>query len=60
VLGAEGRGISPGVKSHCDAEVAIPLSGRIDSLNVGVAGAIVMFELARRRATKEVDPRRRG
>lgn len=51
VLGAEGRGISPGVMAHCDATLSIPLVGRIESLNVGVAGAIVMFELARRRAT---------
>jgi 23S rRNA (guanosine2251-2'-O)-methyltransferase len=60
VLGAEGRGISPGVKAHCDAEVSIPLAGRIESLNVGVAGAIVMFELARRRATSKIDPGRGG
>jgi 23S rRNA (guanosine2251-2'-O)-methyltransferase len=50
VLGAEGRGISQKVKQHCDGAVAIPLAGEIGSLNVAIAGAIVMFELARRRA----------
>jgi 23S rRNA (guanosine2251-2'-O)-methyltransferase len=50
VLGAEGRGISEKVKQHCDGSVAIPLAGAIDSLNVAIAGAIVMFEIARRRA----------
>ena len=49
VLGAEDRGISKGARSHCDAFVRIPSSGRLDSLNVAVAGAIAMFEVARRR-----------
>jgi 23S rRNA (guanosine2251-2'-O)-methyltransferase len=60
VLGAEGRGISPGVLSHSDAKVSIPLAGRIESLNVGVAGAIVMFELARRRMHKQGNLGREG
>ena len=49
VLGAEGKGLSAGVRSHCDGLVSIPSVGRISSLNVGVAGAISMFEIARRR-----------
>lgn len=49
VLGAEGKGLSPGVRSHCDGLVSIPSKGKISSLNVGVAGAIAMFEIARRR-----------
>ena len=49
VLGAEDRGISRLVKEHCDALVRIPSGGKIDSLNVAVAGAIAMFEVARRR-----------
>lgn len=49
VIGAEGAGISPGVRAHCDAFVAIPLTGRLDSLNAAVAGAVAMFEVARRR-----------
>ena len=48
VLGAEDRGLSPGVKSHCDGFVGIPLTGGLDSLNVAVAGAVGMFEVARR------------
>lgn len=50
VLGAEGRGISKTIRDRCDGLVRIPQSGRIGSLNVGVAGAIAMFEIARRRA----------
>lgn len=52
VLGAEGRGLSPGARAHCDALASIPLSGAIDSLNVAVAGAIAMFEVARRRSER--------
>jgi 23S rRNA (guanosine2251-2'-O)-methyltransferase len=50
VLGAEGRGISRHIKARCDGFVRIPSEGRLASLNVAVAGAVAMFELARRRA----------
>jgi 23S rRNA (guanosine2251-2'-O)-methyltransferase len=49
VLGAEDRGIAPKVKERCDETVRIPSRGRVGSLNVSVAGAIAMFEVARRR-----------
>jgi 23S rRNA (guanosine2251-2'-O)-methyltransferase len=49
VLGAEDKGISRLVREHCDALVGIPSFGKISSLNVGVAGAVAMFEVARRR-----------
>ena len=48
VLGAEDRGLSPGVREHCDGLVSIPSMGRLESLNVAVAGAVGMFEVARR------------
>lgn len=50
VCGAEDKGLSKAVRDNCDALVRIPLAGRLDSLNVSVAGAIAMFEVARRRA----------
>jgi 23S rRNA (guanosine2251-2'-O)-methyltransferase len=50
VLGAEDRGISPHVREHCDGFACIPTSGRLGSLNVAVAGAVAMFEIARRRS----------
>lgn len=50
VLGAEGKGISRNVADHCDGLVRIPMVGRIESLNVSVAGGVAMFEVARRRA----------
>ncbi len=50
VLGAEGEGLGRLTRARCDAIVAIPRGGRIDSLNVSVAGAVACFEVARRRA----------
>ena len=50
VLGAEGKGLSPGVRQHCDSFVRIQSLGKLESLNVAVAGALAMFEVARRRA----------
>lgn len=55
VLGAEGKGISPGIRGHCDAFVRIPVGGQVASLNVGVAGALAMFEIARKRIRAETD-----
>jgi 23S rRNA (guanosine2251-2'-O)-methyltransferase len=48
VLGAEDRGLSAGTRDRCDVFARIPIWGRLDSLNVAVAGAIAMFEVARR------------
>jgi 23S rRNA (guanosine2251-2'-O)-methyltransferase len=50
VLGAEGRGLRPLVRRRCDAEVAIPLAGRTESLNVSVAAAVLLYEARRQRA----------
>ena len=47
VLGGEGRGIRPLVQRTCDYLVSIPMEGRISSLNVSVAGAIVLYERLR-------------
>jgi 23S rRNA (guanosine2251-2'-O)-methyltransferase len=49
VLGSEEKGIAPKVREKCDETVRIPSRGRVGSLNVSVAGAIAMFEVARRR-----------
>jgi 23S rRNA (guanosine2251-2'-O)-methyltransferase len=49
VLGAEGKGLSRLVRERCDEVVAIPMHGRLGSLNVSAAAALACFEIARRR-----------
>lgn len=50
VLGAEYEGLSQRISGLCDWHVEIPLSGKIESLNVASAGAILMYELVMRGA----------
>ncbi len=50
VIGAEHRGVSHLVAQRCDGLVRIPLRGRVASLNAASAAAVVLFEIARRRA----------
>ena len=49
VLGAEGKGLRPLVRRTCDAAVSIPMAGRIESLNVSVAAALLLYESRRQR-----------
>ena len=49
VFGAEGKGLRPLVRRTCDYSVAIPLSGRVESLNVSVAAALLLYEAKRQR-----------
>ncbi|MGH3081583.1 MAG: 23S rRNA (guanosine(2251)-2'-O)-methyltransferase RlmB [Gaiellaceae bacterium] len=49
VLGAEGRGLRPLVRRACDGIVSIPLGGQIESLNVSVAAALLLYEARRQR-----------
>jgi 23S rRNA (guanosine2251-2'-O)-methyltransferase len=48
VIGAEDKGLSRTVRARCDGLVGIPQRGRVSSLNASVAGALAMFEVARR------------
>jgi len=49
VFGAEGKGLRPLVRRTCDAAVSIPLAGHVESLNVSVAAAVLLYEAARQR-----------
>ena len=61
VLGAEGKGMHELVRKRCDFLVSIPMLGKVPSLNVSVAAAVVMYEIARQRRSPKTDsPRRRG
>lgn len=58
VLGAEGKGLHDLVRKKCDLLVSIPMMGELASLNVSVAGGIVMYEVLRQRRNtmKKVEP----
>jgi 23S rRNA (guanosine2251-2'-O)-methyltransferase len=49
VFGAEGKGLRPLVRRTCDLFVAIPQAGRVESLNVSVAAALLLYEARRQR-----------
>lgn len=57
VFGAEGVGIRPGVLATCDERAAIPMRGKVGSLNVSAAAAVVLFEMVRQRAAAAVSGR---
>jgi 23S rRNA (guanosine2251-2'-O)-methyltransferase len=43
VLGAEGKGLRPRVAAACDERVALPVRGRVESLNVSTAAAAIVY-----------------
>lgn len=49
VMGSEGDGLTQGVLSLCDVAASIPMAGTVDSLNVGNAGAVFLYEAWRQR-----------
>lgn len=51
VLGTEEKGLRPRVAESCDGLVAVPQTGRVDSLNVSVAASVLIFEAIRQRTT---------
>lgn len=50
VLGAEGRGLRPGVAEACEKRARIPIAPAMESLNVSAAAAISLYEAARAKA----------
>ncbi len=56
VLGSEGSGLHELVKRTCDYLLRIPMAGQVSSLNVSVAGAVVMYEAMRQRRSGTVAP----
>ena len=56
VLGGEGEGLRPLVAKSCDFLVSLPMKGRIGSLNVSAAAAVLCYEVLRQRAKKGGSP----
>lgn len=50
VLGNEQRGLSDSARKKCSMEVSIPCTGEVDSLNVAVAGGVILSEIIRQRS----------
>ena len=50
VFGAEGKGLRPLVRRTCDELVSIPMAGAVESLNVSVAAAVLLYEARRQRS----------
>jgi 23S rRNA (guanosine2251-2'-O)-methyltransferase len=51
VLGGEGKGLGRLVKERCDHLASLPMLGRVSSLNVSNAGAVLLFEAVRQRSS---------
>ncbi|MFZ1104088.1 MAG: RNA methyltransferase [Hyphomicrobiaceae bacterium] len=49
LMGSEGPGLSPELSAACTRRVRIPMAGRIDSLNLAVATALMLYEIRRER-----------
>ena len=52
IMGAEDTGISKEILKMCDNRAAIPIQGKIESLNVSVAAGIMLYEIVRQRTQK--------
>ncbi|MBQ0049846.1 MAG: RNA methyltransferase [Bacteroidales bacterium] len=52
VMGTEATGLTPQWREAADAHIRIPMLGQLDSLNVSVSAAILLFEAVRQRHTK--------
>jgi 23S rRNA (guanosine2251-2'-O)-methyltransferase len=56
VLGSEGEGLRPLVERTCDGLLTIPMAGRVGSLNVASAAAVLCYEVLRQRHARRKTP----
>ena len=50
VIGGEAEGVSEDARKLATGKICIPMAGNVESLNAGVAGSVLMFEVVRQRA----------
>ena len=55
VLGGEGEGLRPLVAHSCDFVTSLPMRGRLESLNVSAAAAVLCYEVLRQRSGQRKD-----
>ncbi len=48
IMGSEGKGMRRLVEESCDMTVRLPISGRVESLNVSTAAAIALYEVSKK------------
>lgn len=53
VVGSEGKGLSRLITETCDVIVSIPMSGKTESLNAGIAASVVLYEISRQRLARK-------
>jgi tRNA G18 (ribose-2'-O)-methylase SpoU len=56
ILGSEGHGLAPEILQNCNEAVAIPMAQSVDSLNVGSAAAVFLYEANRQRGKTDLKP----
>jgi 23S rRNA (guanosine2251-2'-O)-methyltransferase len=54
VVGSEGQGVGRLVRERCDGALALPMVGKVESLNAAVAGSVALYEVLRQRSAREL------
>jgi len=60
IVGSEAQGLSSAWMDNCDAKIFIPMQGVVDSLNVSVSAAVILFEAVRQRQAPHGVPKWKG
>ena len=53
IVGGEAEGASSEARKLAEQQISIPMTGKMESLNAGVAGSVLMFEVVRQRSNAQ-------